>query len=63
LKAWIDAFTVIAKEVGLTASKARLRAEEAVVQIEGSLVISRVSNEPAVFERTLKRMPEFLTVA
>jgi TetR/AcrR family transcriptional repressor of lmrAB and yxaGH operons len=62
LKSWIEAFTVVAKEAGLTTSQARLRAEEAVVQIEGALVISRVSNDPAIFERMLKRLPEFLTM-
>jgi hypothetical protein len=63
LKAWIEAFMTIAREAGLTAAQARLRAEEAVVKIEGSLVIARVLNDKAAFERTLRQLPDFLTVA
>lgn len=63
LQAWIEAFTSISKEAGLTTAQARLRAEEALVRIEGSLVLSRVLNDTVAFEKTLKQLPDFLTVA
>jgi TetR/AcrR family transcriptional regulator, lmrAB and yxaGH operons repressor len=63
LQAWLDAFTAVAREGGLTVAHARIRAEEAIARIEGALVISRVLGESASFERTLKQLPDFLTVA
>ena len=63
LQSWIDAFAAVARESGLTAAHARIRAEEAIVRVEGALVISRVLGETASFEKTLKQLPEFLTVA
>jgi hypothetical protein len=61
LQAWIEAFKTIAREAGLTAAQARLRAEEAVLKIEGSLLVARVLKDKAVFERTLRELPDFLT--
>jgi AcrR family transcriptional regulator len=63
LQSWLDAFTAVAKEGGLTAAQAHIRAEEAIVRVEGALVFSRVLGETASFERTLKQLPDFLTVA
>jgi len=63
VEAWIDAFAAVAREGGLTAAHARTRAEEAIVRVEGALVISRVLGETASFERTLKQLPDLLTVA
>jgi TetR/AcrR family transcriptional regulator, lmrAB and yxaGH operons repressor len=63
LQGWLDAFASVAREGGLTAAHARLRAEEAIARIEGALVVSRVLGENASFERTLKQLPDFLTVA
>lgn len=63
VQAWIEAFATVAREGGLTAAHARIRAEEALVRVEGALVISRVLGETASFERTLKQLPDFLTVA
>jgi TetR/AcrR family transcriptional regulator, lmrAB and yxaGH operons repressor len=62
LQAWIEAFMTIAREAGLTAAQARLRAEEAVLKIEGSLIVARVLNDKTAFERTLRELPHFLTV-
>jgi hypothetical protein len=42
---------------------ARTRAEEAVVRIEGSLVVARVLGDSSAFERVLRMLPELLTVA
>ncbi|WP_213805561.1 TetR/AcrR family transcriptional regulator [Granulicella sp. dw_53] len=61
MQAWINAFTQIAKESGLSPAAARSKAEEAIVRIEGSLVVARVVGDTATFERTLKLLPDLLT--
>jgi TetR/AcrR family transcriptional regulator, lmrAB and yxaGH operons repressor len=61
MQAWIGAFTHIAKESGLSSSSARAKAEEAIVRIEGSLVLARVIGDSSHFERILKALPELLT--
>jgi AcrR family transcriptional regulator len=60
--AWISAFTEVAKESGMSTAVARSRAEEAIVRIEGSLVAARVLGDSSAFERTLKLLPDLLTV-
>jgi len=63
MQAWLNAFTGVAKESGLSPAMARARAEEAVVRIEGSLVVARVLGDSSAFERVLRMLPELLTVA
>jgi TetR/AcrR family transcriptional repressor of lmrAB and yxaGH operons len=59
---WVDAFTKIATESCLDAVDARLRAEEALIRIEGSLIFARTVGSGAVFERTLKFLPDLLSL-
>ena len=61
LQAWLKAFAEIAKESGLSASLSRLRAEEAIVRIEGSLVVARVLGDSQPFQRVIKFLPDMLT--
>jgi hypothetical protein len=61
MQAWINAFTQVAKESGMSLAAARSRAEEAIIRIEGALVLARVLGDTAAFERTLKVLPDFLT--
>jgi AcrR family transcriptional regulator len=63
MQAWVNAFAQVAKESGLGAAAARSKAEEAIVRIEGSLVLARVLGDTAGFERTLKLLPDLLTTA
>jgi len=63
MQAWIGAFAQVAKESGLGAAAARSRAEEAIVRIEGSLILARVLGDATAFDRTLKLLPDLLTVA
>lgn len=63
LQAWLKAFGEIARESGLSSSVSRLRAEEAIVRIEGSLVLARVLGDTKPFQRVLKLLPGLLTVA
>jgi TetR/AcrR family transcriptional regulator, lmrAB and yxaGH operons repressor len=51
-----------ATESGLDAVDARLRAEEALIRIEGSLIFARTVGSGAVFERTLKFLPDLLSL-
>jgi TetR/AcrR family transcriptional regulator, lmrAB and yxaGH operons repressor len=61
LEAWLKVFTDIAIESGLPPREARLRAEEALTRIEGSLVLSRVLKKNGSFRRTLAALPAILT--
>jgi AcrR family transcriptional regulator len=61
MQAWVTAFSQVARESGFTATVARFKAEEAIVRIEGSLVLARVSGNNAGFERVLRSLPDLLT--
>jgi len=63
MQAWVGAFAQVAKESGLGLAAARSRAEEAIVRVEGSLVLARVLGDTAGFERVLKSLPDLLTAA
>ena len=63
MQAWITAFAQIAKESGMPPAAARSRAEEAILRVEGSLVLSRVLADTSTFERTIKQLPDLLTLA
>ena len=58
-EAWIDAFEDISREAGM--DDARGRAIEALIGIEGSLVLARVSGDVWAFLRILERLPVLLT--
>ncbi len=61
LTAWLDAFTRIARESGLSAGVARERAEQAVIAVEGSLVLARVLQDKRPFLKVVSRLPDLLT--
>ena len=61
MQAWIKAFADIARESGMSPAIAKSRAEEAIIRIEGSLVLARVLGDNASFERTMKLLPDLLT--
>ncbi|MEI9979890.1 MAG: TetR/AcrR family transcriptional regulator [Edaphobacter sp.] len=61
MQAWIKAFADIARERGFSPSAAKARAEEAILRIEGSLVLARVLGDNTNFERTMKLLPDLLT--
>jgi TetR/AcrR family transcriptional regulator, lmrAB and yxaGH operons repressor len=60
LKAWLQAFTGIAREAGASDSEARESAERAIIEIEGSLVLARVLGDRKPFHRTIDRLPKLL---
>jgi TetR/AcrR family transcriptional regulator, lmrAB and yxaGH operons repressor len=61
LQDWADAFARVAIEAGLTPVQARARGEEAIMLLEGALVISRVHGVGVPFERVLKQLPKLLS--
>ena len=63
MQAWVSAFAQVAKESGFGTAVARSRAEEAIVRIEGSLILARVLGDTTGFERVLKSLPDLLTAA
>ena len=57
---WMEAIAHVVRDRGLSRGLARSRAEEALVRIEGSLVLARSLDEPAIFQRALKALPDAL---
>jgi AcrR family transcriptional regulator len=53
---WQRALADLAREAGLPTSQAAIWAEEVLITIEGSLVLSRAKNDPQIFRRALKRL-------
>lgn len=60
-KAWLDALIKISREAGLPASQAKLRGEEALIRIQGALVMSRAMRTTKPFSRVLDGLPSLLT--
>ncbi len=56
---FMSAFALLAEDAGAGRSAAR-RAEDAMVRLEGSLVMARALGEPAIFQRALREMGEML---
>ncbi len=72
LNAWIDGLTqvlteaeldevqagsVVSRRSTLDSEQARKRAEDAVMQIQGALVLTRALGDTALFERVLQQLP------
>ncbi len=57
---WIDAIAGVLVEAGLPKMVARHRAEDAVVRIEGALVLAGGVDETQIFSRMLKQLPATL---
>jgi hypothetical protein len=47
-------------EAGFALAIATKRAEEAIIQIEGALVLALSTNQPDRFQRLLGKLPEWL---
>lgn len=60
LNVWIDTLAEVLIDAGIERSLARQRAEDAILQIQGSLVLARGLDDTAPFERVLGRLPEEL---
>ncbi len=60
MDAWVDAIAAVLRESGLPPRTARERAQDAVIRIEGSLVMARASGDTKPFRRTLRNLPQEL---
>ncbi len=60
LQRWMGAIAAVLIEDGMDRDLAQRRGEEAVVAIQGSLIVARVLDDPAIFERTMERLPQRL---
>jgi len=54
--AWVDALQAALVRQGRDPEQARLLSENAVVAIQGSIVLSRAFDDPAVFQRTIDQL-------
>ena len=60
-KAWQESFALVARESGLSRHLAEDRARRALIQIEGSLVLSRVTGNRKIFLNALSELTNLLT--
>ncbi len=60
IEAWVDAIATMLRESGIPLRIARERAEDAVIRIQGSLVMARAAGDPKPFKRTLRNLPQEL---
>jgi TetR/AcrR family transcriptional regulator, lmrAB and yxaGH operons repressor len=54
---WIEAVASVIEASGCDAPLARTRAEEAILRIQGGLVLARGLDDPAPFQRLLRSLP------
>jgi TetR/AcrR family transcriptional regulator, lmrAB and yxaGH operons repressor len=60
LEIWIDTLTRVLIEAGVESKVARERSQDAIVEIQGALILVRILDEPAIFTRILNNMPKKL---
>jgi AcrR family transcriptional regulator len=60
LKRWMEAIAAVLIQGGMDAATAQARGEEALVAIQGALIVARALDDVSVFERTLQRLPQQL---
>ena len=54
--AWVDALQAALVRQGRDANQARLLSEDAVLAIQGAIVLSRALDDPAVFQRAIDQL-------
>ncbi|MEN8144778.1 MAG: TetR/AcrR family transcriptional regulator [Gemmatimonadota bacterium] len=60
METWIAAIATMLRDSGIPFRTARERAEDAVIRIQGGLVLARVKGDRLPFQRTLRNLPEDL---
>lgn len=60
LEAWIAAIAGVAVESGLDEKLARERAENALIAVEGALVVSRALQNYQIFKRVARNLPSLI---
>lgn len=59
-RAWIDAIAAVCVEAGLKASLAQQRGEDAIIAIQGALILAQGLSDPAPFQRVMRQLPQKL---
>ena len=57
LTAWIEAIATVLIEAGLTTTLAHQRGEDAVIAIQGSLILAQGLDNAAPFQRVIQQLP------
>jgi TetR/AcrR family transcriptional repressor of lmrAB and yxaGH operons len=60
MSAWVDELAKVGREAGVSPKKARQQAQDAISQIQGTLVVARVMKDYGPFERMLGELPTTL---
>lgn len=60
LQRWIDAIATILVEAGMEPAIAQERGQDAIIAIQGSLILSQGLNDPTPFQRVVKQLPQNL---
>ncbi len=60
--AWVDALQSALVRQGREADQSRMLAEEAVLAIQGAIVLSRAMDDPAVFQRAIDQLRHRLVI-
>ena len=63
LNLWIEALAGVAIDAGVDATTARQRAEDAILQIQGALILAKGLGDTAPFQRVLTALPATLLAA
>ncbi|MBE9048582.1 TetR/AcrR family transcriptional regulator [Pleurocapsales cyanobacterium LEGE 10410] len=60
LNHWLALLTQVIEETGVEPELARQRAEDALMMIQGALVLVRVNNDTQPFKRAIAKLPQIL---
>ncbi|MGB5637331.1 MAG: TetR/AcrR family transcriptional regulator [Waterburya sp.] len=60
LKQWLDTLSEVVEETGVEPIQARQRAEDAMMLIQGALVLVRVTKNTQPFKRAIAKLPQIL---
>lgn len=60
-RGWIDAMAEVAQEAGVSRPQARNLSQQAVIRIEGALVLARATGDRRPFQQVLEVLPRLLT--
>jgi TetR/AcrR family transcriptional regulator, lmrAB and yxaGH operons repressor len=60
LNVWIEALAGVAIDAGVDTAIARQRAEDAILQIQGALILAKGLGDTAPFQRVLSALPDTL---
>ncbi|MBE9048142.1 TetR/AcrR family transcriptional regulator [Pleurocapsales cyanobacterium LEGE 10410] len=60
LQLWLDTLEKVLIEAGIEPEQAELRSQAAIMEIQGALILVRILNDTAPFERAIANLPEKL---